>query len=355
MPIADAVSRLQDVVIRPDLPLTDATRELDRAGTGALVLSNGNRMLDGLLTDGDIRRGLLRGVPFSEPCGLLSTRHPVTGSVDQPASELARLLNDYDVNHLPLLDDEGRVAGLLLRRDLMSNDSDPQPTAVIMAGGFGTRLMPLTRNVPKPMLPIGGRPLIEITIERIRKAGIRHVSITTHHLSEKICEHFGDGHLFGVEMHYLSEETPLGTAGGLRLMKNMGGPLLVVNGDVLTTVDYQRLLEFHHEHRADITIGVRPHETQVPYGVVECDGPYLRRIEEKPKSSVLVNAGIYIVEPRALRFAPDCERFDMVELIQRLLGAGRRVATFPIVEYWIDVGRHADYEQAMEDAKHVSL
>jgi len=221
--------------------------------------------------------------------------------------------------------------------------------AVIMAGGFGSRLRPLTEDTPKPMLPVGDRPLMEHIIDSFRNAGIQRVNITTHFHPEKITGYFGDGHDFGVEINYVTEGLPLGTAGALGLMGTPTAPLLVMNGDILTRLDFRAMLDHHRQHKADLTMAVRPYEMQVPYGVVESEELLVRKVQEKPVFRYLVNAGIYLLEPGVHQYIPNGQRCDMPELIQRLIAAGHRVVSFPIIEYWLDVGRHGDYVQAQQD------
>jgi dTDP-glucose pyrophosphorylase/CBS domain-containing protein len=351
--VEDLAERLKRTFVSPRAPISDAIRRLDDAGTGVLLLCEQDGQLAGVMTDGDVRRATLRGVSFDESCGSIASLMPVVAPPDITAVEALHLMNEADVNQLPVADPkDGKVVGLLLRRDLMTED-ELSVAAVVMAGGFGTRLMPLTSDVPKPMLPVGDRPLLQRTIERLRDAGIRRVNVTTHYLPEKITSHFGDGRSYGVEIAYVTEERPLGTAGGLALLAEQEEPLLVVNGDILCTVDFRDFLAYHRKNRADITVCVRKHDVKIPYGVVECDGPRLVRLKEKPSVSVLVNAGIYFLEPSVLRFIPPGERFDMTDLIGRLLEHDRPVATYPIVGYWLDVGRHEDYERAKEDVKRV--
>lgn len=345
--IQNGSSRLRSVIASPDTPVSNALRQLDEAGTGALLLCDDERRLQGLLTDGDVRRAFLRGVPFHIPCLEIATHDPIVGTPDMTAQDMLRLMQDFDVNHLPVVDGSGCVVDFALRHEL-AFESVAGPTAVIMAGGYGKRLHPLTENVPKPLLPVGDTPLMEIILGQLRKSGIRRVNVTTHHLAEMISDHFGDGSAYGVELNYVTETRPLGTVGGLRLMKNVHEPMLVINGDILTGVDFTRMLAYHREYHADMTIGVRKHSVQVRYGVVDCDGPHVRRIREKPEWEVLVNAGIYILEPRVARFIPADERFDMTDLLQKLLEAGRPVVSFPIFEYWMDIGTHSDYAKAQE-------
>jgi dTDP-glucose pyrophosphorylase len=342
--------RLESTLIAPAARIADAVQRLDLAGTGALVLADESRRLRGLLTDGDVRRALLRGISFEEPCARIATSDPVHIREGASAADALQVMNERDVNQLPVLDAGGIVTGLLLRRDLVAEDAAPI-SAVIMAGGFGTRLRPLTDQMPKPMLPIGDRPLLERTIERLRDSGIRRVHVTTHHLADRITKHFGDGGSLGVQIQYVPEEQPLGTCGGLKLVEVTPGPQLVINGDILTGVNFRDLVSFHRKAGADATVCVRRYEVQVPYGVVECEGTWLRAVREKPSVGFFVNAGVYLIEPSVQRYIPDGERFDMTDLIARLLADGRKVASFPIVEYWLDVGQPADYEQAQSDAR----
>ena len=352
--MTDYHQRLARTLIDPGTSITEAVQQLDLAGTGALLLADGERRLRGLLTDGDVRRAMLRGVSFDKRCGLIATAEPVCVLEGASAAEALRTMNEREVNHLPVVDGDGRLTGLLLRRDLVTEDR-VAVSAVIMAGGFGTRLRPLTDNVPKPMLPVGDRPLLERTIGRLRDAGIRRVNVTTHHLADQISSHFGDGGAMGVEMRYVPEEEPLGTCGGLRLVDEFKETLLVINGDILTGVDFGDLMGFHRKVKADATVCVRKYDVQVPYGVVEVEDSWLTAVREKPSVGFFVNAGIYLLEPSVQRYIPEGQRFDMTDLIGRLLADGRRIATFPIVEYWLDVGQPADYAQAQRDVENARI
>lgn len=344
------VDRLNQSLIFFGAPISEAIAQLERAGTGALILCDENRALRGLLTDGDLRRAILRGVEFDKPCSTIANPDPVVmGPACAPAEALHLMdhSKDFVLNHLPIIDEGGRVAGLLLRSDLVTEERLGL-SAVIMAGGFGTRLRPLTEDLPKPMLPMGDRPLLELTIGRLREAGIKRVNLTTHYLADAITNHFGDGKAFDVDIRYVEEDRPLGTAGSLKFLEACDEPLLVINGDILTEVDFRSMLTYHQEHGADATVGVRQYEVQVPYGVVDCDGSRVRRLQEKPTLSFLVNAGIYLLEPTVHRYIPDGHRFDMPDLIARLVEKGRHVVSFPIVEYWQDIGHRGDYDRAQE-------
>jgi len=357
MSFAEARARLKTAVIAPAASIAEAVRRLEIAGTGALLVCDGDGTLRGLLTDGDVRRAILGHVSFTEPCGGIAAAQPVVAPPDVTPEAALQLMNsarEFVINQLALVEPTGVAVGLLLRSDLAPLDQ-LSLSAVIMAGGFGTRLLPLTEHIPKPLLPVGDRPLLDRTIGQMRRAGIRRVVVSTHFQADQITTHLGDGTSRGVAISYLSEDRPLGTAGALRLLGEVSEPLLVVNGDILTGIRYDDMLAFHREHGAEVTVGVRQCDLEVPYGVLECAGARVRAIREKPHQTFLINAGVYLLEPTAQREIPVAGRFDMTDLIQRLLDAGRRVACYPIVEYWLDIGQPADYVQAQTDVQIASL
>lgn len=352
-----SADRLAAVLVRADATIAHALAQLDAAGTGVLLVADEQRRLIGTLTDGDVRRALLAATPLDAPCGAVACRTPLVATPDTSERDALALMNEgrsYIVNHLPVVNPDGAAVGLLLRSDLGTSEL-PALSAVVMAGGYGTRLRPLTDHTPKPMLPVGDRPLLEHTIERLRRAGIRRVHVTTHYRADAITSHFGDGAAFGVELRYVAEDRPLGTAGSLRCLRDLDGPVLVLNGDVLTGVPFHDMLAFHREHGAVATVGVREYDMQVPYGVVECDGVRVRGVHEKPTRRFLVNAGVYLMEPSVHAYIPPDVALDMPDLIQRLVDAGHPVVVFPIVEYWLDIGRPADYERAQADIKTARL
>lgn len=337
--------------------IQDAVGRIDSSRLGIVVVTDDAGRLVGTITDGDIRRAFLARVDFTQPVSVLVAsktgslyERPIAALEGAERNDYLKTLKQRDIRHLPIVDAVRRVVGLVTLDEFVPSEVLTLQ-AVIMAGGPGTRLRPLTETLPKPMLPVGGRPLMEITIEQLRTAGIKRVSVSTHFNGEKITEHFGDGREFGVEINYVAEEQPLGTAGALGLLERPTGTMLVINGDILTDVNFRTMLAFHREHQADLTMAVRRYDVQVPYGVVECQGTSVRRMSEKPTLGFLVNAGIYLLEPSVHEFIPTGERFDMTELIQRLLDGGRSVVSFPIREYWLDVGQHADYVSAQEHAK----
>lgn len=343
----EARERLRKSCISPSATISEAIVQLNDAGTGALLLVDAEDQLNGVVTDGDIRRAVIQRRPLTDSCESIATRAPIRARYPIAPAEALHVMNQHDIHQLPLVDAEGRLVEFLLRKDLHPA-SQHGLQAVVMAGGYGKRLLPLTEKVPKPMLPVGERPLLELILKQLRRAGISDVNLTTHYLPECITGHFGDGEQFGVRLNYSREEHPLGTAGGLRLMPRPQGPFVVINGDILTGVPFQQMLQYHRSHRAMMTVGIRKYDIQVPFGVVDCDDVRITRIEEKPSQSYFINAGTYLLEPAAWSLIPEGTRFDMTDLIRVLLEAGETVVGFPIMEYWIDVGRHEDYLKAQE-------
>lgn len=354
---AKMTSDLASLCILPEDSLREAISRINRNEKGIVLVCDGEGHLLGTVTDGDVRRALLAGQDLDSPAGELLGRkadspysRPVTAPIGTAPGALLQTLQEREVHQLPLLDEEGRVAGLVTLDDLLPDRVLPLQ-AVIMAGGFGTRLRPLTEDLPKPMLPLGDRPLMELIVRQLGDTGIRRVNVTTHFMPEKIKEHFGDGRRFGVELNYVTEDRPLGTAGALGLMSEPEEPLLVINGDILTRVNFRSMHLFHREHGAALTVAVRKYDMNVPYGVVESDGAFVRGLVEKPLLSFYVNAGIYLLEPRVRRYISDGERLNMTDLIQRLLDDNQPVVSFPVLEYWLDIGSSVDYERAQEDVR----
>jgi dTDP-glucose pyrophosphorylase len=351
------MTELSKFIVSPDNSIREVIAFIDRNEKGIALVVDKEQKLLGTITDGDIRRVLLEGQSLDEPVSKIIARKfkssypkPVTARLGTQRTDLLQLMQERAVRQVPLLDATGRVVELVTLDELMPDTFLPLQ-AVIMAGGSGTRMRPLTEDLPKPMLPVGDRPLMEVIIEQLRQSGIGRVNITTHYLPEKITDYFGNGENFGVELNYVSEDRPLGTAGSLGLIDWPEETMLVINGDILTKVNFRAMLTYHHEHGADITVGVRKYDLQVPYGVVECEDQRVCRLREKPSLSFFVNAGIYMLEPRVIQYIPNDQHYDMTDLIERLIQKGRSVVSFPIVEYWLDIGEPSDYARAQEDMK----
>lgn len=347
-----------DFLISASTSIRDAIAAIDAGGKGIALIADAERRLISTITDGDIRRAILDGIDIGRPVAELLQRKtpdrktPLVATVDHSDAELVELMDANGLRHIPVTDEEGRVVRLAIREELQAND-DLAVAAVIMAGGFGTRLRPLTDDTPKPMLKIGGTPLLQRTVERLRKSGIRDIKLTTHYLPEKIHAHFGDGSEFGVKINYFAEDQPLGTAGSLSMLPQSDEPLIVINGDILTGIDFNELVKFHQEHQAELTVGVRQYDFKVPYGVIEARHGVVQQLKEKPRYEFLINAGIYLLEPSVRELIPSNCRFDMTQLIESLLAQGRKVVTFPVVEYWLDIGQLEDFQRAQHDVQNL--
>ena len=349
------MSKLAQLAVSPNSCIREVLECIDRGAQGIALVLDDDRHLIATVTDGDVRRAILAGLDLELPVQELLVQRdptfhsgPVTASVGTPETELIHLMSETSLRQIPLLDEEGRVVDIALLSELVKEYELPL-RAIVMAGGYGTRLRPLTDELPKPMLPLGTRPLLEMIVEQLRDAGIRQVNVSTHYKGEMIAEHFKDGQDFGVDIRYVKEDQPLGTAGALSLLEESDEPLLVINGDILTRVDFRAMLNFHREHRADLTVAVRQYEFRVPYGVIDTDGVAVTGISEKPLVKQFINAGIYLLNPAIRRLIPNGQHYDIPELIERLLQEGRPVVCFPIREYWLDIGKADHYDQAKVD------
>lgn len=348
---------LTTLCVLPDISIRDAIGQMDSNRSGIVLIVDVKRELLGTITDGDVRRAVLADIDLDSPVHvLLAQKHdspyaePITAPADAERSLLLGLLQQHSISHIPLLDQTKKVVGLATRDEFLPNE-DSSVQAVIMAGGIGSRLSPLTDTIPKSMLPVGDRPMMERIVEQLRDTGIKHVNLAVHHQSERIAEHFGDGQDFGIEISYVTEDRPLGTAGALGLMRPPEDTVLVINGDILTQIDFRAMLAYHKEQKAELTIAVRNYAIQIPYGVVETEGTSVEGLVEKPLFQKLINAGIYLLEPYVFQFIPNYERCDMTDLIQSVLNEGKSVAAFPIHEKWMDIGEHSEYLQAQEYVK----
>ncbi|MCC7016136.1 MAG: nucleotidyltransferase family protein [Rhodospirillales bacterium] len=327
--------------------VADAVRVLEANVAHICLVVDEHGRLKGTVTDGDVRRGLLRSVPLGASVAEVMKKTPLTGRPEESRQVHLEAMIRISVRQLPLVDREGRVVGLVTSDEIAR--PGPRPNRVVlMAGGLGLRLRPLTEETPKPMLRIGTKPLLETTLESFLQQDFRRFYISVNYRADKVKAHFGDGSRFGCEIRYLEEKEQLGTAGALGLLaEGPAEPLIVMNGDVLTKVNFGHLLDFHREHDAAATMCVREYDFQVPYGVVRLEGARIDGLVEKPIHSFFVNAGIYVVEPRLLDSVPrGGQPFHMTELFERAIARKHRTAAFPIREYWIDIGQLDDFARA---------
>lgn len=336
------------IVIPPSMTIEEALKVIDAGAVRiALVADEGGRLL-GTLSDGDVRRAIIGRVSLSAKVEQAMNRTPRTASASASRESVLRLMEQNDVLVVPLLDEDGRLAGVHNLKELLEPTASDSPV-FLMAGGFGTRLRPLTDDCPKPMLKLGNKPILETTLDSFINAGFRRFFISVHYLADTIKNHFGNGERWGVEIEYVEEEHPLGTAGALSLMPQLpdAQPLIMMNGDVVTSVDFRALLAFHANNDAALTICVREYDLQVPYGVVQSAGHKVESIVEKPMQTFFVNAGIYVLSPQIVASVPKNKRIDMPELVSEAIAGGHNVTMFPIHEYWLDIGRFDDFNRAL--------
>ena len=326
--------------------IEQAIRNLDESHAQiALVVSEDGIFL-GTITDGDIRRGLLRGLDLKSPIETIIHRHALMVPPQMARNAIMHFMQMNKIRQLPAVDTAGRVVGLHTWDDIAVPSARPN-LMVIMAGGLGTRLRPSTENCPKPLLPVAGKPMLEHIIERARAEGFQHFLLAVHYLGHMIEEYFGDGSHWKVQIDYLREESPLGTAGAIGLLNpRPETPFLVSNGDVLTDIHYGEMLDFHGRNGASATMAVRLHEWKHPFGVVRTKGIDIIGFEEKPVARSYINAGIYVLEPDALGSLCAGEHCDMPTLFGRLQERNRRTIVYPMHEPWLDVGRVDDLELA---------
>ncbi len=337
--------KVNKLVIGPDSTVKDALAAIDRGVMQIALVVEEDRLL-GTITDGDIRRGFLKGKRLDDPIRDIYNPDPVQAGINQSKDDILQLALARGIKNVPIVDEDGILVGIENIHDYLRVSSKPN-LVILMAGGLGTRLRPLTEHTPKPMLTVGAKPILETIIESFARHGFRNFLLSVNYRAEQIQDYFGDGSKYGVEIDYIVESKRLGTAGALSLLPQWPErPFIVMNGDLLTGLNFEHLLNYHLHTNAHATMCVRDYEFQVPYGVVQTDGAKVRAIEEKPVHHFYVNAGIYVLHPSVLRFIPKDTFYDMPQLFQDLLAVQKKVCSFPVKEYWLDIGRPAEFEQA---------
>lgn len=328
--------------------IQQAITSLELSGLQIVLAVSEDNKLAGTLTDGDIRRAFLKGLTLDSGIDTVINRAPLVAPPDFGRDLILQLMRANKLHQLPVVDQERRVVGLHVW-DAIVAPSLLENRMVIMAGGRGTRMWPHTESCPKPMLEVGGKPMLEHIIERAKADGFQHFIISLHYLGHMIEDYFGDGRKWGVQIEYLREEAPLGTAGCLGILERRPElPFIVTNGDVLTDISYRDMLDFHLSHSASATMAVRQHELQNQFGVVKIKGIEIVGFEEKPLYRSYINAGIYVVAPHVLDELEHGQHCDMPTLFDKARDRGERTIVFPMHEPWLDVGRPSDLKMANE-------
>lgn len=343
------MSSVEKISISADTSIRRAMETIDKGQRQiALVLDN-NGVLLATLTDGDIRRALIRGTSIDAPVEQIMQKDFTALGVEEDRNIARSLMHEKGLHQLPIIDHSGRPI------ELATLDDKPTPfrqhtKVILMAGGLGKRLRPLTEEIPKPMLPVGGRPILELILDNFTRQGFHEFTIALNYKGTVIRDHFGSGENFNATIDYIDETRSMGTAGALSLLPSLPDePFIVMNSDLLTSIPFDALVRFHNETGALATMCAREYRMQVPFGVVEVDDIRLRRMVEKPTYSYFVNAGIYVLSPEALNYVEPDTTLDMPTLFERLVAGDELASVFPIQEYWMDIGRPEDLLQARDE------
>ncbi len=337
------MKRWSNIVVYAEQTLLETMKIIDEGSLQFAVVVNKEGKLLGTVTDGDIRRGLINGKRLQVEIKEIMNTSPIMAKTNQPNQTYYKLMQSKRLRQLPIVDENN------ILKDIIFKDfkAEKENLIVLMVGGLGTRLRPLTDYIPKPMLKVGGKPILETIIEGFKQYGYTNFILSVNYKKDIIQNYFQDGTDFGVSIKYIEENIRMGTAGALSLLQNKPEkPFFVMNGDLLTQVNFEKLMEFHESHGAIGTMCVREYEYQVPFGVIETKGECLVSIKEKPKHKSYVNAGIYVLSPEALNYIPEGEFFDMPALFEKIIKEEKVATVFPIQEYWLDIGRMDDFEKA---------
>ncbi|SMG46230.1 nucleotidyltransferase family protein [Paenibacillus aquistagni] len=340
------------VMVSSELTVLQVIERIDSTGLQIAIVVDSSSQLLGTITDGDIRRGILKGISLQNPVTDIMNRNPVTARIGDSRKSIFNKMKKKRLKQIPILNEHNQV----IRMDHLDQFYEKRiytNPVVLMAGGLGTRLRPLTDNCPKPLLRLGDKPILEMIIENFIEFGFYKFFISVNYHAEMIEDYFGDGSKWGVEIEYIHETQRLGTAGALSYLKekHLTESFFVMNGDLLTKVNFEQLLEYHIQNESIGTMCVREHEYQIPYGVVTVNEHKLLSIEEKPKQRFFINGGLYVLHPNVLEYIPKDKYYDMPELFNELIIRKEETSVFPIREYWIDIGKMDDFRKANVDVE----
>jgi dTDP-glucose pyrophosphorylase len=340
------ITDLKKMTVSAEATLREVMEIIDSGARQIALVTDSNDFLIATVTDGDVRRGIMSGLAMEASVSDVMHRNPTTLLMGASATAAQQLMRERRLHHIPVVDATGRLVALALRDE--PTGAEPRTTPVIlMAGGLGTRLRPLTDSLPKPMIPVGDRPLLEQIVARFKNQGFSRFTLSVNYLGNVIRDHFGDGSAIDVRIDYVEETRRMGTGGALSLLPHRPAePFVVMNGDILTTTSFGAMLDFHVETGSAATICAREFSMQVPYGVLNTEGTTLVSMAEKPMQKFLVNAGIYALSPRVLDYVTADQPLDMPDLIDRVKNAGHKVSVFSVREYWMDIGRIEDLDRA---------
>lgn len=343
------MENIKNIKLRENSTIKEALQIINQGAIQIALVVDENDRLVGTLTDGDIRRGLLKNYTLDDSINDLYFKNPITSLNSESKEKIIQKAIKNQIYQIPIVDENNILVDIVNLATLLKT-TNKRNRVILMAGGLGTRLRPLTEDTPKPMLKVGNKPILETIIKNFASHGFVNITISLNYKGDIIKDYFKDGSDFGVNIDYIEENSRLGTAGALSLLKDKPNePFFVMNGDLLTDVNFSNLLDFHSFANANATMCVREYEYQIPYGVVETVDDKITSIIEKPIKKFFVNAGIYVLSPNIFEFIPSNEFFDMPTLFNILIEKEKKILSFPIHEYWLDIGRIGDFEQAQSE------
>lgn len=340
------MKNIKKIKIGPDATIKKALSVISNGGVKIAIVVDKKDKLIGTLTDGDIRRGFLRGLNINSSIRSIVFKKPIVVKKKSVIKEkLLKIALSKMIYQIPVVNDSGKVMGVHIL-DKLIKFKNKTNKVVIMAGGKGMRLRPLTKNIPKPMLKVGNKPILQTIIENFKKNGFENFIVCVNYKSKIIKNYFGNGKKFGVKIDYIEEKVQMGTAGALSLLKkNFKEPFFLINGDLLTNLDFEKIIDFHNNHNSMATMCIAEYNFISPYGEVVLNNLNITSIKEKPKHKFYVNAGIYLLDPRCLKLVPK-KYYDIPSLFTKIIAKNYKTVSFPLGEYWVDIGRMNDFKKA---------
>ena len=347
------MKNIEVIKLKQNATIKEALGIIDSGAMQIALVVDDNDKLIGTLTDGDIRRGILRGLDLDSSIETIVFKEPAVAKISSTKEEILKIALSKKLHQIPIVDDNGIVLDLKEIEELVEPKIKTN-RVILMVGGLGTRLRPLTQDTPKPMLKVGNKPILQTIVEKFAEYGFVNITMCVNFNASIIRDYFGDGREFGVNIDYVLEQKRMGTAGALSLLKERPSePFFVMNGDLLTNVNFEHIFNYHMLHKATATMCVREYDYEVPYGVVKMNDNKITAIAEKPVQKFFVSAGIYMLSPEILDLIPKNEFYDMPTLFEKLIKLSKNVISFPIREYWLDIGRMEEYQRANEEYKEV--
>ncbi len=343
------MKNIEDIIVRESNSILEVLRIIDKSFKQIAIVVDENKKLLGTVCDGDIRRAILKNISLDEPIKKIYSKKPTVASINNSKEEILNICTSKKIHQIPIIDDKGNLVGLEILDELIAKKIKPNKV-VLMVGGLGTRLRPLTENTPKPMLKVGDKPILQTIVEKFSQYGYKNIIMCVNYKLDIIQDYFGDGSEFDVNIDYILEDKRMGTAGGLSLIdEKITEPFFVMNADLLTNVNFEHLHDFHITNNSLGTMCVQYYDFKVPYGVVNVENTKILSVKEKPTQKYFINAGIYMLSPECLKYIPHNQFYDMPTLFEKLISENQNVISFPLREYWLDIGHLEEYEKANKE------